>query len=300
MAKEIYLARYMHIISRLERGPATFEQLSDHLEQASEIDGRDYTISIRTLQRDIKDIYSQLNIEIVNDRKGDRCYRIVDQQDRTGFGSRMLESYQVIHAINASYDFQDIVFLENRQPKGLEHFHALLHGIRNKRITEITHKKYSDTVSTKRVVHPLALKEALGRWYLIAVDTKDNQLKTFGLDRIAEVLVHKIRYREKYDIDFRKKYRDSFGVLTHDQLSIQHVILLFSYEQGQYVKTYPLHSSQRVIEENKHQVLVELDLYITYDFIKELLSFGSGLKVIEPASLKQDIKKILKKALEQY
>lgn len=89
-------------------------------------------------------------------------------------------------------------------------------------------------------------------------------------------------------------------MLTHDQLSIQHVVLQFSYEQGQYVKTYPLHSSQRLIEENKHQVLVELDLYITYDFIKELLSFGSGLKVIEPASLKQDIKKILKKALEQY
>lgn len=300
MAKEIYLARYMHIIGRLEKGPATFEQISDHLDKASEIDGRDYRVSVRTLQRDIRDIYSQLNIEISNDKKGDRCYRIVDRADHAGFGSRMLESYQVIHAINASYDFQDVVFLENRQPKGLEHFHALLHAIRQKRIVSITHQKYSDTASTHRIIHPLALKEALGRWYLMAIDTKDNHFKTFGLDRISEVEVYKTKFREKYDIDLKEKYRNSFGVLTNDKLHIQQVKLQFSVEQGQYVKTYPLHHSQRVIEETRQHVLIELSLYITYDFIKELLSFGAELNVIEPLSLKNDIKKILKKALEKY
>lgn len=300
MAKEIYLARYMHIISRLEKGPASFEQIRDHLEKASEIDGRDYSISIRTLQRDIRDIFSQLNIEIVNDKKGDRCYRIIDRHETMGFGARMLESYQIIHAINASYDFQDVVFLESRQPKGLEHFHALLHAIRNKRITEIIHQKYSETDSTNRVIHPLALKEALGRWYLIAIDTKDQKLKTFGLDRISDVLVQKTKYREKYNVDLRDKYRDSFGVLTNEKLKIQHVVLRFSYEQGQYVKTYPLHNSQRVIEEDRQYVWIELTMYVTFDFIKELLSFGSELQVVEPLSLRQDIQKIMLKALEQY
>lgn len=300
MAKEIYLARYMHIISRLEKGPARFEQIRDHLELASEIDGRDYTISIRTLQRDIRDIYTQLNIEIVNDKKGDRCYRIIDRDENMSFGPRMLESYQIIHAINTSYDFQDVVFLENRQPKGLEHFHALLHAIRNKRITEIMHQKYSDTNATSRIIHPLALKEALGRWYLIAIDTKDSKLKTFGLDRILDVFVQKTKFREKYAINFRDKYRDSFGVLTNDKLKIQHIVLRFSFEQGQYVKTYPLHHSQRVIEEDRAHVLIELNIYITFDFIKELLSFGAELQVIEPLSLKQEIQRILQKALEQY
>lgn len=300
MAKEIYLARYMHIISRLEKGPANFEQIRDHLDLASEIDGRDYTISIRTLQRDIRDIYTQLNIEIVNDKKGDRCYKIVDRNETIGYGARMLESYQIIHAINASYDFQDVVFLENRQPKGLEHFHSLLHAIRNKRITEILHQKYSDTNATTRIIHPLALKEALGRWYLIAIDTKDNKLKTFGLDRISDVFIQKTKFRERYDFNFREKYRDSFGVLTNDKIKIQRVVLRFSFEQGQYVKTYPLHNSQQVIEDYKQHVLIELNMYVTYDLVKELLSFGSELQVIEPLSLKQDIQKIMQKALDQY
>lgn len=300
MAKEIYLARYMHIISRLERGPASFEQLQDHLEQASEIDGRDYTISIRTLQRDIKDIYSQLNIEIINDKKGDRCYKIVDRQESSGFGSRMLESYQIIHAITASYDFQDVVFLEERKPKGLEHFHALLHAIRNHRITEIIHQKYSDTDSTHRTVHPLALKEALGRWYLIAVDTKDQKYKTFGLDRIEDVSVQRFKYREKYDLDLKEKYRNSFGILTNDKLRIQKIVLRFDREQGQYVKTYPLHHSQQIIEETKQYVLVELNMYISFDLMKELISFGDQLEILEPASLRSDIIKTLKKTLERY
>jgi predicted DNA-binding transcriptional regulator YafY len=37
---------------------------------------------------------------------------------------------------------------------------------------------------TSRKVHPLALKESKDRWYLIAIDTKDKILKSFGLDRI--------------------------------------------------------------------------------------------------------------------
>lgn len=300
MAKDTYLARYMHIIRRLEKGPATAEQLQDYLRQASEIDGRGYEVSLRTLQRDIKDIYSQLDIEIVNDRNGDRCYRIVDRQDASSFGPRLLESYQIIQAIHSSHDFRDIVFLEERQPRGLEHFHGLLHAIRNKRITEFTHQKYSATSTTMRTVHPLALKEALGRWYLIAVDTKDTQLKTFGLDRISDLYVHKTRFREKYEVELREKFIHSFGILTNEKLRRQRVLLRFEVEQGQYVKTYPFHHSQQVVEENRQFVLIELDMYVTYDLVKELLSFGATLTVLEPQSLRQVIQKAIRKALDQY
>ena len=89
------------------------------------------------------------------------------------------------NAIHASQEYSEYVFLENRQPKGLEHFSGLFYAIRNKRILKFTHYKYWDETVTVRTVHPLALKESQGRWYLLAVDTKDNRLKTFGLDRMG-------------------------------------------------------------------------------------------------------------------
>lgn len=300
MAKDTYLARYTCIINRLEKGPATFEQLRDYLRRASEIDGREFSFSIRTLQRDIKDISEQLNIEIVNDRKGDRRYRIVERKDDSGFGSRMLDSYQILQAINASHTFQDVVFLEDRQPRGLEHFHGLLHAIRSKRITSFCYQKYTETATTNREVHPLALKEAQGRWYLIAVDTKDKKLKTFGLDRISDLEVHSYSFREKYTLDFKEKYRHSFGILTGDDLMEQRILLRFQREQGHYVRTYPLHQSQSIVEENETHIWIELSMFITYDLVKELLSYGASLLVEEPVSLRNRMKLILQNALNQY
>jgi hypothetical protein len=51
-------------------------------------------------------------------------------------------------------------------------------------------------------------------------------------------------------------------------------VLSFNSEQAQYVKNYPLHSSQKIIKETKDEIVFELYLYITGDFIRELLSYG--------------------------
>lgn len=57
MPKDTYLNRYSLIIKRLQRGAATYEQIVKYLENESEIKGKNYSISKRTLQRDIKDIF---------------------------------------------------------------------------------------------------------------------------------------------------------------------------------------------------------------------------------------------------
>jgi hypothetical protein len=38
MPKENYLSRYSHIVKRLERGPATFQDIALYLEKQSEIE----------------------------------------------------------------------------------------------------------------------------------------------------------------------------------------------------------------------------------------------------------------------
>ena len=76
MSKETYFTRYSLIIKRLERGPANFEELEKYLQNESYIQDKDLNISRRTFQRDIKDIFSQLNIEIENEKKGAYRYFI--------------------------------------------------------------------------------------------------------------------------------------------------------------------------------------------------------------------------------
>ncbi len=127
------------------------------------------------------------------------------------------ESFQLIQALRAAQNFTDKVFWETRKPNGLEHFETLLFAINNKRSVHFSHYKYWEDVVKERVVHPLGLKESQGRWYLLAVDTTDRRLKTFGLDRMSDLDVQEKPYREKYDYDLKKQFTHAFGILVEDQ-----------------------------------------------------------------------------------
>lgn len=300
MPKEIFISRFSLILRLLERGPATYGQIAKYLENESEMQDKDFTISLRTLQRDIKDIYTQLSIEIVNEKRGDRRYFIKSRPETQEYSQRLLDSYQVISAINASQDFLDIIFLETRKAKGLEHFYGLFYAIRNKRTVKFQHFKYWDETLTDRTVHPLGLKESQGRWYLLAVDTKDGKLKSFGLDRMTDIDISKTKFRENYNYDLRELFTHSFGIISLDNENPQLVRLRFNYEEGQYVKTYPLHTSQKLVKDDAYEVIIELVVFITYDFIKELLSFGSEMTVDRPAKLRRELKTHLINTLKKY
>ena len=300
MPKQTFLSRFALIIKRLEKSPATFQEIANYLEREADIQDKDFTISIRTFQRDIKDIYEQLDIEIVNERKGDKRYFIKERSEDLQRSQRLLDSYQTINAIKASQEFHQYVFLETRKPKGLEHFYGLLYAIKSKLILKFNHYKYWDDTLTERKVHPLALKESQGRWYLLAIDTKDAAFKTFGLDRMDEIEITKTKFKEKYDYVFNTMFSNCFGILNVDDAKPQTVQLAFTYQQGQYVKNYPLHHSQKIVKENTKQIIVELSIGITYDFIMEILHFGDEVKVLQPFSLVKEIVKISDAVAKKY
>ncbi len=189
MLKQTFLSRFDIIIKRLERSPATFEEIESRLRTISDFGDNDFVISRRTFQRDVKDIQQQLGIEIKNKRKGDNRYYIVQNEDNIQTNRRILDGLQINNTITASKNKDNIILLEQRKANGIAHFNGLLFAIKNKRIVKFTHTKYYEVDSTFRTVHPLALKESVGIWYLLAIDTKDNLLKSFGLDKIYTLYI---------------------------------------------------------------------------------------------------------------
>ena len=78
MKKDFFLARYAVIIKRLERSPATYEEIEKFLLESREFqDAKIYQYSIRTLQRDLKDINSLFNLEIQNKKNEIRFFEKV-------------------------------------------------------------------------------------------------------------------------------------------------------------------------------------------------------------------------------
>ncbi len=215
------------------------------------------------------------------------------------YNQRLLESFQIMNAVNSQPDFAEFVYLENRTPRGIQNFYDLLFAIRNKRILEFRHFKYKDQSITSRKVHPLALKESKDRWYLIALDTKDEKLKAFGLDRISDLSVNKAGFKLQQRFNLKEHFKNAFGIMNLEE-EPEKVIIKSTKEQAEYLRSSPLHHSQQVQRETEKAVYFLYHLYPTYDFIQEILSFGHQVKVIEPASLMENVKEMLQKSVQQY
>lgn len=301
MPKDDFLKRYHLIIKRLEKSPASYEQINRFLEDKSNVKaGVSYAISKRTLQRDIKDISRLFNIDIVNEKREDNRYSIYSKLEENDNSQRLLEAYELTRIIESATHFEKYVLPEKRKQSGLEHFFELLHAVKNKQVVSVTYKKFSEETSYTRTLHPLALKEFKERWYLIAVDPKDNLIKSFGLDRISGIDVKKAKIREIREVDVAKFFNDYFGIITDADAKPETIVLTASKLHGHYIRSYPLHHSQKVLQETTDQVVFALNLVPTYDFIMELLSYGKEVCVKSPESLVKSIKKNISDTLRMY
>lgn len=302
MSKQRFIKRYSIIINFLRRTPASFEVIEKHLQQQSIFEEENFVVALRTFQRDLKEIESLFGIKIRNNR-ANGIYEIVENSDEDcDKYDRLMESFEVFNVLNLSRKFENEIIVEKRKPLGLEHMHTLLSAIKKNFEVEFTHEKYwtEDDKKNLKQVQPIALKEARFRWYLVARDNKDNKIKTFGLDRISDLQTLKQTFVSIPNYDAKADFRNSFGIITNENKNPEKVILSFSHKQGKFIKSFPLHHSQKTIVDNEQQFQVELTIHPTYDFVMEILSIGSHVKVLEPISLREEIKKRLQDSLKLY
>jgi predicted DNA-binding transcriptional regulator YafY len=300
MSKKQFIKRYSLIINKLRRRPCSYEEITNFLQRESELDADSYEISKRTFQRDLKEIASIYNIEISYNRTLNVYEIISDGTDDRN--ERLMESFELFHALNFSDALSHHLILEKRKPLGTHLMYGLLHAIKAQVEISFVHEKFwdNDNPVTHRKVQPMALKEARHRWYLIARDERDQILKAFGLDRMSQLEISKRRFTPVSTAEIDKKFKNCFGIISEKNTAPVFIKLLFSTKAAKYVKTLPLHESQRVVEQSDAGVFIEVFLAPTFDFYMELLSFGKDVVVLEPNSVKAEITRRLKEAIANY
>jgi len=296
MAKQDYILRYLTIIKKLRKNrEATFEEIKEYLREESEIQDRPFSISNRTFQRDLNEIRTLFKIDIQFNFSS-KVYYIADDQ-QSDLNNRMLESIDTINSLKLASDITRYMIFEKRKAKGTQHFYGLLHAIKNRIVINLTHQTYAYDEPTERLVEPLALKESKGRWYLFAKDRNDKKLKTFGLDRVNGFDYTAFRFDYPPNLDVYEVFHNCFGVINPEDGKPEEVILSFDPEHGKYIKSYPIHESQTILVDDEDELRIKLYLYITIDFIMELLSNRDTFRIISPKRLKDEIVEIHKNAI---
>jgi predicted DNA-binding transcriptional regulator YafY len=197
-------------------------------------------------------------------------------------------------------DFEKYIQFETgNATSGYDWISIILPALKNRWILNISYENiYKKEIKTYSV-YPKLLKEHRNRWYLIGwVAERDNYL-TFALDRIQEIETIEKVQKHRFDFDADNFLQHSVGIMEGDSKP-QKVVLQIEDPYHKLIQLEPLHTSQKIIKQSNNNINIEMHVHINHELCNRLLSMGPYCKVLQPASLKKQIKTLLQNTLKNY
>ncbi len=195
-----------------------------------------------------------------------------------------------------------IDFEKNENLKGLEYLDQLHKSILNRQVIKMTYQSFKARQANTFHFHPYLLKEFRNRWFVIGLRTKDSGIMNLALDRIIELGKgeENVEYINPIEFDGEEHFKHTIGVSVNPNQGPEKVVLYVLNKHAPYVITKPMHWSQKVIEKDAYGVKISLDVQHNFELEKDILGFGDGVKVLEPAKLRNAIKSRLHDGFELY
>ena len=192
---------------------------------------------------------------------------------------------------------QFIQFESTVSEGGNEHLSPLMVAIKQKLWVNFDYASFVSGKLKPRKVIPLLLKQYRNRWYLISYDGDKEDYITYALDRIEDLSVSKEIADNPIDFNPDNYFKHAIGITSGNTLP-ERIHLNVSKVAAKYIDSLPLHSSQKVVEMNDDGCIFSLEVNISEELIREILSYGGEIKVLQPASLRTEIHKRAKKMLQ--
>jgi proteasome accessory factor B len=290
------LKRYELILNKVESSkyPALTE-IYNYLQRF------DINPSERTLQRDMEELKTDFNIELVYDKKQRGYY--IEKNTSTDtiiqFIKNMSLQANLLEFSKISQVSNTIILKEEYLLKGVEWIPVLLDAIQHQLSVELTYHKFYEPKPDRFNFHPYGLKEFQGRWYAVGLVKGETKITKFGVDRIVDIKLTDKKFKTNKDIDLVTYFSRMIGIIDDDG-SREIVVLSFTPFQANYIRTLPLHWSQKEILTNDKEVQFEYYLLLNHELMQKILSYGAEVKVIKPAALQAKHKEWLKNALTRY
>lgn len=125
-------------------------------------------------------------------------------------------------------------------------------------------------------------------------------LKTFSTAHIRELhIIYEETFKRDMDISINDLFKDSYGIWNQPDIPVEDIELSYDALDGSFLKSVPLHPSQKIIVDNQNEFRIRLRLRITNDFVMALLSRSRSLTVIQPMHLRERVRQVYEKALKR-
>lgn len=273
----------------------TFQNIMDNLSN------KDFFPTERTLQRDLKTIREMCYIDIKYSRSQNGYF--IDHETERDFNDWM----QIFEIFNRANMINEVLL---KQPGSIEYidfdqavaphqeqlFPTILNAIVERRKISFNYQSFWSQAPVWIDLEPQLLKEYLNRWYVVGTNAQ-GEFRSYGLERVSNFTISATTFKPKQK-NPKKLFYDVIGLYSENDLEL--VVLSYDSFQGKYIKSQPLHASQKIVVDDENELRIELLVRPNFELEEQILKQGERVKVLEPAWLKDAVKKRIEQALKNY
>ena len=296
------LKKCLYLINLLERkGALTLKEINDYYQYSSLYEGEE--IQARTFLRykDYIDETFPCYIEF-NQRTGK--YELHRHQALYGEDDSLydylLSAYHIEGMTELALKHRDKIIL-SEAPTGVENVQIILEAIDQGKGIECEYYSFNRKTVKHQLLIPYFLRTWEQRWYLAAEpDNHHHGISIFALERMEDIKLTKDKMHPSNKITVEEYFDGSFGVNHSDNQKPEMIRIKVYGAQVEYVRALPIHESQKEIETTSEWSIFEYRLVPCYNFYQQLLWHREKLEVIEPLTIREELKIALQKILERY
>lgn len=163
---------------------------------------------------------------------------------------------------------------------------ALTRAVFNKFTVRILHRSPQRDKAIEREVDPYKLWYVNNGLYLVGQDHKENDLRTFAVERMQSAKLTNRRFEIPPDFNFDEFQKTAFSVIWGEP---QEVKIRFSRSQAPYIRERTWHPSQQIETCNDGSIILTLKVADLWEVKRWLIGFGAEAKVLVPDELREEI-----------
>jgi predicted DNA-binding transcriptional regulator YafY len=287
--------------------------------------------SKRTIQQDLKYLKEEKGAPIAKKKSGTTTYFFyenphysiqqlpVDEEEITLLKQsinilRQVSDFHLVQEVDdiisrlenkmnlPAQDQQTIIQFEDHHiSSGATHIDTFLEAIRSRLCLRVTYQSFRENEPRTFVFHPYLLKEFRNRWFVLGRMDDAAHYSTLALDRIRKVNNSSCPYRTNDLFNPNTFFENVIGVSVPEGATVEPIDIRVKASLMPYVQTKPIHPSQQLIKTYvSGEGLIRITIIVNYELKSVLLSYGSDIDIIQPATLRQQLHEIYHQAFRQY
>lgn len=298
MTSTYLLKKYFWLLQAFQSGPITKEEIDSRWAHAAINEEHSSGFPKSTFFHMKNEIESLFHVSIECNSKGE--YMLKESfREADKFHQWLISSLAVDSTIDECNNLQGRIMYESI-PGGTQFLHPVVEAMKNGYRVIICYGSFKHA-AREFLFSPYALRVYKQRWYAIG-ESSDHpgETRTYAFDRFTQVSTTNTRFTVPKGFDVEKYFAHVYGMTNVSIDEVQDIVVRVAKEGVPYLRTLPLHASQKEIKTTEQYSDFQFHLAPNFEFTQEILSRGAEAEVLAPASFRDRLRSIISAMHNKY